>query len=487
MARIYWQIKRAIGGFSDGSRSGIPFSYRYGEFLDFKTDPDSLIVQPTATLDSTSTVLGMPLWCEIKGTQIYLYDDLGKIYRRNGDNDYGLLKTVTDSAGQGLGIFADYLWYASQDKIGKYGPLSGAATFTDNVQTLETDVQFHPLKGFTNQLCIGNGKYLATIDDAGIFTAQKLTFLPEERVRCLEVWNNYLVIGTQFGSDLNAPRGNIYIWDGVSTSYNDIVPTSGVVNALLNDNGVLCSWIGNQADFYQYDGTPNVRVEVLPRLDYNELTVLPGAVGMWRNESRFGPSAGTSSETPKGIYTYGRQNRNFPKVLSFDHALSTGDKKGTNVSIGMFKQISPLKAIFSWKVNTTVGVDRITTESYATEATYESVIYDNQRPHLERKPIQERLVLEQPLRNGEYVKFYLRKQGETDFTLLGQVDETNGYGKSAFTFDCQFDLDAKEIYDCKGYQHEKKLVWGGTGDTRPVISSSTLSFDEDPDINVNDV
>lgn len=485
--KIYWPITRVVGGFSDGSSSGIPGSFRYAEALDFKTDPDTLAILPTPTLDSTATVVGMPLWCEVTGTQVYLYDDLGNIYRRNGDSDYGLLRTIASSVGQGMGIFADYLFFTSDTKVGKYGPLSGAAVFTENIQTLTSDSQFHPVKGFTNLCCIGNGKYLATIDDAGIFTAQKLTFLPEERVRTLEVWNNYLAIGTQFGSDLNAPRGNIYLWDGTSATYNEVIPVSGVVDALLNDNGVLINWIGNQADLYYYDGTPNVKIKDMPRLDFNELAVLPGAVGMWNNEVRFGTSGGTSETTPKGIYTYGRQNRNFPKVLSFDYALSTGNNKGTSVHIGMFKQLTPTKAIFSWKVGTTVGVDRITSERYATEATYESLLFDNLLPHLERKPIQERLTLNEPLRTGEYVKFYLKKQGETGWTRLGQVDETNGFGKSAFTFQTQWDLDASEIYDSKGFQHEKKLVWGGTGDTRPQIASSTLSFEQNPDVTVNDI
>lgn len=483
--QIFWPIKKATGGLSDGSRSGIPFSFQYSEFIDFKTDMDTMAVLPASTLDSTATIVDLPVWSVTNSGQTFLYGDTGHIYKRNAGNDYTDLKTVSSSAGQGLGIFQDTLWYTSSNSLGRYNPLSGSPVFTDSITTgLETDTEFHPVKAFVNHLCIGNGQYLATVDDAGIVVLKALTFLPQERVRCLTIWNNYLAIGTQFGSDMNSPYGNIYLWDGTSTTYNDVLACSGAVNALLNDNGVLTAWIGKQAQMFTYNGTPLLKIKDMPRLGLAELTVKPGAVGMWKNEVRFGTSAGTAPLTPKGIYTYGRQNKNLPKVMSYDYALSSGTKSGTTVDIGTFIQVSPSLALFSWREGSTIGIDRITTEAYATEADYESLVFDAQQPHLRRKPTMERLTLNSPLQSGEYVKFYLRKEGETGWTLLGQATYTANPNQTGFTWGCQTDVATGLQYNAKGLQHEKRLVWGGTGTTRPQISSTTLSLEQDPDISV---
>jgi hypothetical protein len=483
MALTYWTIQRAIGGFSDGSRSGPRDSYRYGEFIDYKTDPDSLAVLNAATDDSSSTYSALPLWCETNGSRVFIYDKAGNLYERTAANTHTLLRAVSSSKGQGLAIFNGVLYYALTAALGSYNLTTLA--FNDSAQTLTSNERYHPLKSFLNLLVVGNGQYVATLDDSGVWNATRLSLQPNEEVRCLEVWDSYIAIGTQFfGSSSAVPRGNIYLWDGTSQFSNEVIPTTGAVQALCSDNGTLICFIGAQADMYAFTGGRPVKIKEIPRVNNGNIEVLPGAVSPWRNQIRFGTAAGTSNTAPKGIYTYGSSEDSIPKSLSFDFAPSNDVYTGAGVSIGFFKQLSATQALFSWEYNGTYKVDRITTESYATEAVYESLIFDNQRPFLMRRPIQIRVTLDEVLAEDEYVKVYLKKQGESTFTRVGTTASTDE-GKSAFTFFCDKDLDTSLIYSPRGFQHELKLVWGGTGSTRPTIESCTVLLEEETDISVN--
>lgn len=479
----YWAIEKATGGFSDGSRSGLRDSYRLGKFIDFKTDPDQMGVLYKTQNDSSSTFSALPLWCELASGRVFIYDRDGNLYERVAANTYTLLRAVSSSSGNGLAFYNSRLYYARDAALGYYDM---ASTFSDSYQTLNSNT-YHPLKTFINLLCVGNGRYLATLDDATVWTSNRLSFTPEETVRCIEVWGSYLAIGTQYGSSYSSvPRGNIYLWDGTSQNPNEIVPFTGAIHAMANDNGNLLAIVGPQADLYAYNGGRPVKITEMPLIGTDNVEVLPGAFGAWKNQVRFGTSAGTSNNVLKGIYTYGSANDTYPKVLSFDYAPSNGVDSGAAVNIGMFKQLSATQALMSWEYNGTYTVDRITSEAYATEATYESIIFDNTKPYLMRRPTQIRLILEAGLRTGEYVKVYMRKQGETSFTLVGQTN-TEHQGRSGITFFPDRDLDTDLIYSPKGFQHELKLTWGGTGDTRPSIQNVTVLVEEDTEINTGDV
>lgn len=480
MATLYWKIERAIGGFSDGSRSGQRHSHRYLEFVDYKTDVDAIGVLNKPTLDSASTFTTLPLWCEIARGRTFIYDQGGKLWERVAAGSYNELRAVSDSSGQGLAFFNGALFYGRVAALGRYDMNT---TYNDSFQTL-TSSTTHPMKSFLNLLVIGNGNYVATLDDSNVWTSQRLKLTPEETVKSIEVWGSYVCIGTQFGSGYaNEGRGNIYLWDGTSQFANDIIPTTGAVQAMANDSGSLIAWIGAQADLHMFDGGRMVKIKELPRLDGDNVEVKAGAVGAWRNQVRFGTSGGTSNTVPKGIFTYGTNFESIDKSLSYDYAPSNDQKSGAGVNIGFFKQLSATQSLFSWEYNGTYGVDRVTSEALADEATLETIIFDNGKPFLLRRPIQARIILKEPLRTDEYVYFYLKKQGETNFTKLGETTSED-IGKSAFTYLCDNDIDNDQIYSSKGHQHEAKLVWGGTGSTRPTVQSGTVLFEEDPEFDV---
>src|SRR5690606_31762059 len=88
----------------------------------------------TLVKDSGSTVtdLVMKIVKNIDGN-FYMYGNTGKIYKRTDAGAYSVLKTVSNSVGNGMEIFEDELWYASKNALGTTTELStGTPTFQDN-------------------------------------------------------------------------------------------------------------------------------------------------------------------------------------------------------------------------------------------------------------------------------------------------------------------------------------------------------------------
>jgi hypothetical protein len=129
-------------------------------------------------------------------------------------------------------------------------------------------------------------------------------------------------------------------------------------------------------------------------------------------------------------------------------------------------------------------VDRVDGTDYVTTARLESLIFDNGRWWLDRRPVQLRVTIDTPLRSKEFVRCYLRVNGVSTWTLVGQTNEVDHFGQAAFTFQTNVDLNGNTEYGNKGFQHELRVDWGGTGATRAALSSLTVQLDEDTDISL---
>lgn len=111
---------------------------RFIKNLNIHQDPNHITQNTKTTKISGSTVTGLPLWCDDGtpyDTNVYFYDDDGKIYSLASNDTFSLLRTVTGSAGEGMLIFDDYLYYAAATTLGRYGRLSGTPAFTDDFLT----------------------------------------------------------------------------------------------------------------------------------------------------------------------------------------------------------------------------------------------------------------------------------------------------------------------------------------------------------------
>lgn len=139
MSRQKLIIKRFEGGLATLSeKADMANSFKFLKNLDPFKDPSSITQARTATLVSGATVTGLPHWAEDGSpwsTNRYFYGSGGKIYQETSAGVWSSLRTVTGGAGEGLKVYADYLYYALGVSLGRYGKLSGTPAFDDDFLT----------------------------------------------------------------------------------------------------------------------------------------------------------------------------------------------------------------------------------------------------------------------------------------------------------------------------------------------------------------
>lgn len=429
-----WRINRWFGGLSTGSKRGVDGSFTFGQGLDFRSDPDLLQANYAMSKNSSTNVTGLPKWFVQNGTVYYAYADDGKIHSNAGS--WASLRTVGNSSGQGLEIFNDYLYYAQNAQLGRYGVLSGAPAFTDNYQTLDTDTLWHPCKVFLNKLCVGHGRKLATLDSSGTWTSAAITLPIDWKIKCLEVRGDFLYIGAWKGTAITDYEiGALFAWDGTTTTWNTVefINESGV-NSLFNQNDGLYISAGTRGNLYQLAGGKFVKIKRVPLIGAGKYAeIFPGAMTGFNGILHFGLAGVTDSTTVyQGVYTWGQVEKNYPMVLNFDYPVSTGTVTGTGVKIGAVYGASPTKLFVGWKDGANYGIDLISTSTTQTTVILESIIFDANRPTVSKLFKEIRLVYK-PFTASESITVKYKADRDTSFTTLTSSAET---------------LDVTNKYDC---------------------------------------
>lgn len=107
---------------------------RFIKNLDNLRDPNYLTQTRKTTKVSGETVTNLVLWATDGSpfdTNRYFYDLGGNIYRETSGGTWSNLRTVSSAAGNGFLMFDDYLYYALNAELGRYGKLSGTPAFSD--------------------------------------------------------------------------------------------------------------------------------------------------------------------------------------------------------------------------------------------------------------------------------------------------------------------------------------------------------------------
>ena len=160
-------ISKFSGGIADSKKEGQEASFDFGRSLDFRTDAKEISILPKSIKDSGSIVTDFVLWHEREGTNDWFIGDSGKIYKRNSSGTWTNDHVAADCSGNGLAYFGedDFLYYGQDTTFGRYGPISGTATFNDNFLGAEGGVP-------TNTQCIDfeadSSQYASRADTASL-------------------------------------------------------------------------------------------------------------------------------------------------------------------------------------------------------------------------------------------------------------------------------------------------------------------------------
>jgi len=161
---------RFIGGISDFRHENmVADAYYFGRSVDVRSEPHHVGVLPRTIKESGTVITDLPKWGEVYQAtmDVYFYGNTGNIYKRTSARSYSLLRSVANSHGNGLVYSAedDFLYYPTDKYIGRYGPLSGTATFVDDFFGSQGGV---PLNTNSLDLEASSSQYASRADTASL-------------------------------------------------------------------------------------------------------------------------------------------------------------------------------------------------------------------------------------------------------------------------------------------------------------------------------
>lgn len=445
----YLRVQQHNGGISISEKLGGTGANYFAQKLNIYNEPTSVVVMPATVKISGSVITDTIKWIVSSApwtTSKFAYGSSGNIYNIDASNNVTLLRSVTSSSGQGMAVWNNYLYYTQNTQLGRYGPLNSSPTFTDAYQTGLNDTSgsgWAPVMQFGDFVYVGHNNRLAQDDGTGSgFTVYMLTLPSGEYIRCLETIDEYLVLGTWRSSSqsvLESEQGGLYLWDGqtldgsgTAGAYNYFlaVPEGGV-NAILNTRNRLLISAGTAGVLFlksttYINYTPFSKAHQLPRLGLgNYVEMFPGAMCNWKGISYFAWSGNTDSTAIiQGVYSWGSKNDQFPEILNYPFAISTGTQTGTGMKVTAVEAVGNFLYI-GWKDGSNFGIDMVTNGGAPfSSAQWESLIFDD--GEIDQEDLATAIkVVHLPLRSNEGIQLGYKLNRAASYTL-GTVNTVVG-------------------------------------------------------------
>lgn len=254
---------------------------------DSDTKPSGLIRPTSMAKFSATEVTGVPLWFinNAKTDTTYLYANDGKVHTISNTFAMGTaLTTVTSSAGNGAEYYNNYIYFAKNTDIARFGPLSGTAAMDQTwwtgsplSKTALANTTYPSINGVAipnHPMCVqGNRLYVGDVNSSGIgcismintkkgsvegdtddttapSSSNVLDFNYQWFPTCLAPFGNYLAIGVIEGVSTAVKQGNakLLIWDTLATTTapNIIAELPDpLITAMKYVNGILYVFSGS--------------------------------------------------------------------------------------------------------------------------------------------------------------------------------------------------------------------------------------------------
>jgi hypothetical protein len=293
------------------------------------------------------------------GDSFWFSSTSGKTWKRTNAGVWSLVSTNANGACLGASYFNGYLYYASAAKLGRIaeGVASSEATWSSHSDSWASftngDTSYHPMIEQNLSLFIGDGKYVASVDSGGNFSANALDLQSQHRVTCLKNQGTYLMIGTIASNYIN--RSGVFLWDTYSSSWTSegYVREPGIDAFIETDDFVGCI-AGTVGNIYSltFDGA-NIYFQLYRSLRDNGSSVTTSI-----NQDQTTNLNGLPLiANPRGIFSLGRKSTDFPIALNVEYVPSAGQgitAVGACVAIGT-------QVLLAWNNSTTYGVDKLDT------------------------------------------------------------------------------------------------------------------------------
>jgi hypothetical protein len=468
-------INNFSGGLSSGSKIGLAGSFRFGRGLDIHTDPDILKVSPASTKDSGSVVVDLPVFgaSNTTNSNLYFLGNAGNLYKKASGT---YTKIATYTTGQGMGFFngTGKVIFCSGDREYKLDPASDAITAGRVLDTAD----WHPVEAFRDKVFIGNGREIISTDGSGIdydsdTIGGGITLEYGQTVWCMRNIGDWLFIGC--ASD-NSSLATYYLWDGFSADFNYSKKLKGEdgINAIdVSDDGSVIISAGKSGHLYQLTGldTTLTNIKTFPLIENDKtIEIYPQAMTNYKGRVMMGLSTGTSLTAERGVYSWASHSTQYSKTLNLEYAISTETTTGTTTQIGLVFCPNTTDLYVGWADNGVYGIDLIDGSGVQATAIYESLIHDNQKPHIRKFYNNFKVNLAKELATGEVITCYYKKD-HGSWTSMGTID----YSVDGTVFEKTF----KPASQIKARDLEFKMVITNSSTTAPEIDSVAIEFEEE--------
>lgn len=380
----------------------------------------------------------------------------------------GKITGATEFTTQELG---EILVISTQDK---YFRISLKDAFTWNSWTgLTTDIStfengtlrdglMHTIRNSQGVCLIADGKNMAMFDYDGANNKTALTLEDGNKAKSLLDIGDAILIGTQS----EVKKANIFTWNRLSDSWDKKDSAQGeIVNGMEFLEGGVVAQVGNGGKIRFYNYSESTPFRVIPETEW----VYPNGVVQKNGIVYLGMNGGDKN----GVYSIGRIDKNDPIAVNLEYIPSAGQDS----EIGAICTDGD-NLFVAWKNGTSYGVDVIDMENKA-DATFESLIYDADRPEIEKSFSHVKVVCN-PLPEGCEIKVKYRttresgeeEDGWNSAEMSDGRDSINGEGETKGIFNI-------EAY---GEEYEVRVELYSNGNDGPEVRSITTFYNGDNDL-----
>lgn len=205
-----------ISGIADYDKeSVVPDSVAFARQIDFRTNPRKWKILPATAKESGSVITDLPVWGDRVSTDTYIYGDTGNIYKRTSAGSVTLLRSVGSSSGNGMAYFGedDFLYYATDKALGRYGYVTGTPSFVDDFLTAEGGV---PTNTYSLDLESGSSHYATAADSATLSITGDIAIEAYFKPESLPTAGNEMVLAAKWdkNSDERSYKFSVYAASG---------------------------------------------------------------------------------------------------------------------------------------------------------------------------------------------------------------------------------------------------------------------------------
>lgn len=476
-----WKEDRWNGGLSEDSKTAVKGSARYLSGADIQSDTGFLSILHKPTRDDASITIDADVnWIDINPlTGDVFYYGGTKIWKESAGT-YSLIKTLSgDSpAGQGMGHFNGALYVMKDTILSKFD----YSTWTDSLQTGFTSSPWHPFCRFRNVTLIGHGRYVATIDDVGTITMQRITLPPNYHVRHMFKVGKFVAILATYGTTITgSDEGFMFLWNGTSETYNDPIPLNGNPHGGASMDNEIVIFAGNSPRINLSQGGVSVTVMGIPNVgDGKTLEINPGAIDVFDKMVHFGISGGNSTTAWRGVYTWGAKNSLLEDALNAAYPMSTGTITGTGAKITAVRKVGTTVR-FAWTDGSTRGIDEVDMTKYQTTATRRSLAFDRNSPY-EKVAMKIKVELAGVLQEGEGIAVKLSDDPYDDPTFSDANNYVSGSQTTEGEKILELPFNQEDVQIRGGDLHYELILTAGTsGNTAPKVKRAWIAFQEEAD------